>query len=135
MEQPSSSSPLERAVWDPSVPSVTAMLTPSSFPMLSFPGLYPPNSPFGVLQMEAISNASQTRLSSPSPAKRRPSSDDEDEESAGNKRVRTTIQPEQLDYLYQQYRLDSNPSRKQLELIAAKTSKFLSELFTINTTP
>ncbi|OQV12462.1 Zinc finger homeobox protein 4 [Hypsibius exemplaris] len=119
-ELPSSSSqPLERAVWDPSVPSVTAMLSPSPF---MFPGLYPPNSPFGVLQMEAISNAAQSRMSSPSPVKRRQSSEDDDEESPSNKRVRTTIQPEQLDYLYQQYRLDSNPSRKQLELIATKTN-------------
>jgi hypothetical protein len=120
-EQPTSSQH-ERVVWDPSVAGMPAgMLTPGSSFM--FPGLYPPNSPFGVLQMEAISNAGQSRLSSPSPLKRRPSSEDEDEESPSNKRVRTTIQPEQLDYLYQQYRLDSNPSRKQLEMIASKTGK------------
>ncbi|XP_075680949.1 Zn finger homeodomain 2 isoform X3 [Dermatophagoides pteronyssinus] len=35
-----------------------------------------------------------------------------------DKRLRTTILPEQLDYLYQKYQLDSNPSRKMLESIA-----------------
>lgn len=62
--------------------------------------------------------------------------DDDDDESAdfdsmsgnGNsnssdqtprdKRLRTTILPEQLDYLYQKYQVDSNPSRKMLESIA-----------------
>ena len=32
-----------------------------------------------------------------------------------DKRLRTTILPEQLDYLYQKYQLESNPSRKMLE--------------------
>ncbi|KAH9511103.1 hypothetical protein DERF_009574 [Dermatophagoides farinae] len=35
-----------------------------------------------------------------------------------DKRLRTTILPEQLDYLYQKYQIDSNPSRKMLESIA-----------------
>lgn len=39
------------------------------------------------------------------------------DEHAG-KRMRTTIVPEQLDYLYRQYEIDSNPSRRQLEAIA-----------------
>ncbi|CAG0912541.1 unnamed protein product [Notodromas monacha] len=34
------------------------------------------------------------------------------------KRLRTTILPEQLDYLYQKYQMESNPSRKALETIA-----------------
>ena len=37
-----------------------------------------------------------------------------------DKRLRTTILPEQLDYLYQKYQLESNPSRKMLEQIAAE---------------
>lgn len=98
-----------------------------------FAGLYPPNSPFGVLQMEAVSNpAPLSRTSSPSLNKRRASSDDEDEESPANKRVRTTIQPEQLDYLYQQYKTDSNPSRKQLEMIATKTGKDFTVILSEN---
>jgi AT-binding transcription factor 1 len=35
-----------------------------------------------------------------------------------DKRLRTTILPEQLDFLYQQYQLESNPSRKMLETIS-----------------
>lgn len=69
--------------------------------------------------------------------KRKTTTDDEDEEShdfdsmSGNgggsnsgdqtprdKRLRTTILPEQLDYLYQKYQIESNPSRKMLESIA-----------------
>ena len=37
-----------------------------------------------------------------------------------DKRLRTTILPEQLDYLYQKYQLESNPSRKMLEQIATE---------------
>jgi len=36
------------------------------------------------------------------------------------KRLRTTILPEQLDYLYQKYQIESNPSRKILENIASE---------------
>lgn len=39
-------------------------------------------------------------------------------EAQRDKRLRTTILPEQLDYLYQKYQLESNPSRKMLENIA-----------------
>ena len=35
-----------------------------------------------------------------------------------DKRLRTTILPEQLDFLYQKYQIESNPSRKMLEQIA-----------------
>ncbi|XP_076449499.1 zinc finger homeobox protein 3-like [Babylonia areolata] len=43
---------------------------------------------------------------------------DQGEDQPKDKRLRTTILPEQLDYLYQKYQQDCNPSRKQLELIA-----------------
>jgi len=39
--------------------------------------------------------------------------------SGSDKRMRTTILPEQLDYLYHKYQADCNPSRKQLDAIAA----------------
>ncbi|CAL8070397.1 unnamed protein product [Orchesella dallaii] len=47
-------------------------------------------------------------------------SDDDKEETQQqrDKRLRTTILPEQLDYLYQKYQVESNPSRKMLETIA-----------------
>ncbi|KAJ1529247.1 hypothetical protein ONE63_006048 [Megalurothrips usitatus] len=42
----------------------------------------------------------------------------EQNEPPKDKRLRTTILPEQLDYLYQKYQMESNPSRKMLENIA-----------------
>ena len=44
--------------------------------------------------------------------------EDRDDDQPRDKRLRTTILPEQLDYLYQKYQLDCNPSRKQLEAIS-----------------
>lgn len=44
--------------------------------------------------------------------------DDDKDEQPRDKRLRTTILPEQLDYLYQKYQVESNPSRKMLETIA-----------------
>ena len=44
--------------------------------------------------------------------------DDDRDDQPRDKRLRTTILPEQLDYLYQQYQLESNPSRKMLETIS-----------------
>ena len=44
--------------------------------------------------------------------------DERSDEHPKDKRLRTTILPEQLDYLYQKYQLDCNPSRKQLDSIA-----------------
>ncbi|CAB4064763.1 ATBF1 [Lepeophtheirus salmonis] len=62
--------------------------------------------------------------SSPSSSKRKLSEDGDfldDKDEAGqprDKRLRTTILPEQLDFLYQKYQVESNPSRKMLEQIA-----------------
>ncbi|XP_013794189.2 zinc finger homeobox protein 4-like isoform X1 [Limulus polyphemus] len=55
------------------------------------------------------------------PVKRKLPEDDEAKdtnEQPRDKRLRTTILPEQLDYLYQKYQIESNPSRKMLENIA-----------------
>lgn len=41
---------------------------------------------------------------------------------SSNKRLRTTILPEQLNYLYECYQKESNPSRKQLEEISRKVN-------------
>ena len=102
---------------------------------------YPPNTPFGVLQhLEAAaaadaqrrdSNASPTgsmTLSTSGSGNKRKLEDLNDDSSNGsrsqdseherNKRLRTTILPEQLDYLYQKYQIECNPSRKMLESIA-----------------
>ena len=62
-----------------------------------------------------------------SPSSKRKLSDDNDDSierdengQPKDKRLRTTILPEQLDYLYQKYQIESNPSRKMLEQFAAE---------------
>ena len=101
---------------------------------------YPPSSPFGILQQQALQQSknfgndhgdsddfdqfdTESVGSSPSSGTKRKHSedvdlDDKDGDQPRDKRLRTTILPEQLDYLYQKYQIESNPSRKMLEQIA-----------------
>lgn len=104
------------------------IMNPSLFPA------YPPDSAFGILQQQALNATTGVAPDTPHPliAMMQKRKYDEFEESAGNdrsnsehsneqpkdKRLRTTILPEQLDYLYQKYQVESNPSRKMLETIA-----------------
>ena len=100
-----------------------------------FPPAYPPDSPFGILQQQALNATTGVASDSPHPLiammqERKRKFEDFDEVSGDNrpntehneqpkdKRLRTTILPEQLDYLYQKYQVESNPSRKMLETIA-----------------
>ena len=76
------------------------------------------NSAFGMLQSMASSSSSQPPLDTQSPNKRKFEEEEEDHDQPKDKRLRTTILPEQLDYLYQKYQIDCNPSRKQLEAIS-----------------
>lgn len=68
-------------------------------------------SAFNVLQNMAAASQQE-------PEKYKRKFEDEDDDQPRDKRLRTTILPEQLDYLYQKYQLDCNPSRKQLENIS-----------------
>lgn len=102
------------------------IMNPNLFPT------YPPDSPFGILQQHAQLqqlNASLGNDDSRHPlvaalnqqaAKRKFDEFEEIDtgEQPKDKRLRTTILPEQLDYLYQKYQIESNPSRKMLENIA-----------------
>lgn len=111
-------------------------MNPNLFP------IYPPDSPFGILQQQAqlqqqmnasMAEAKQGPPALPNPlinmlnnvtGQRRKFDEIADGESdtsdqPKDKRLRTTILPEQLDYLYQKYQLESNPSRKMLETIAS----------------
>ena len=96
---------------------------------------YPLSTPFALLQKQASENIKFEQDSDDqsmdsfisSPASKRKLSDDNDDiierDENGqpkDKRLRTTILPEQLDYLYQKYQIESNPSRKMLEQIAAE---------------
>ena len=108
-------------------------------PLLNFP----PHTPFGILQQQALQMQQQQQMqhiqkngdsgddldefesddaSSPN-SKRKLSDDGElDDETLAHreKRLRTNILPEQLDFLSQKYQVESNPSRKMLEEIASE---------------
>lgn len=115
------------------------IMNPSLFPA------YPPDSPFGILQQHAqlqqlqqgvgVTDLSTLSDKSASPiplplinmlnnvtAQKRKLEEYDGESDVSDqpkdKRLRTTILPEQLDYLYQKYQIESNPSRKMLENIA-----------------
>lgn len=102
------------------------IMNPNLFPT------YPPDSPFGILQQHAQLQQLNASLGSDEArhplvaalnqqvAKRKFDEYEEVEtgEQPKDKRLRTTILPEQLDYLYQKYQIESNPSRKMLENIA-----------------
>ena len=99
---------------------------------------YPPTTPFGMLQQQALQHQlkdkddsdeldNESIGSSPSSTTKRKLSDDgcdtDEKDESGqprDKRLRTTILPEQLDFLYQKYQVESNPSRKMLEQIASE---------------
>nr|CAI5821858.1 unnamed protein product [Callosobruchus analis] len=109
-----------------------------------FPPSYPPDSPFGILQQHAQLqqlNSNLGDLSKPqnnTPQQNIPhplinmlnnvtgqkrkveefEGESDTSDQPKDKRLRTTILPEQLDYLYQKYQIESNPSRKMLENIA-----------------
>ncbi|XP_060066418.1 zinc finger homeobox protein 4-like [Ylistrum balloti] len=74
------------------------------------------NSAFGVLQSMAAAQQQETK----NVLKRKLEEEREEDmyDQPRDKRLRTTILPEQLDYLYQKYQVDCNPSRKQLENIS-----------------
>ncbi|CAG5126666.1 unnamed protein product, partial [Candidula unifasciata] len=94
---------------------LTVMSTASSLlPSVATMHVSPPSSQPSALIMTQVPTST-----SPTPSsKRKTDSEDESGEQPRDKRLRTTILPEQLDYLYQQYQIDCNPSRKQLEHIA-----------------
>lgn len=101
------------------------IMNPNLFPT------YPPDSPFGILQqhaqlqqLNALGNEESRHplvaALNQQVAKRKFDEFEEIDtgEQPKDKRLRTTILPEQLDYLYQKYQIESNPSRKMLENIA-----------------
>lgn len=113
------------------------IMNPNLFPT------YAPDSPFGILQQHAqlqqlnanlgvpdmannktapaIPHPLMNMLNSVTGQKRKMEEFDNENDVSDqpkDKRLRTTILPEQLDYLYQKYQIESNPSRKMLENIA-----------------
>lgn len=111
------------------------IMNPNLFPQ------YSPDSPFGILQQHAQLQQLNANLGDLAKVatppnmhhpllnmlnnvanQKRKHEEFENESDASDqpkdKRLRTTILPEQLDYLYQKYQIESNPSRKMLENIA-----------------
>ncbi|KAH9488881.1 hypothetical protein Btru_041528, partial [Bulinus truncatus] len=95
---------------------LSLMTTPNSL----VPSLVSAPPMLGSQQSASMATTPTSSSTSPPPSfKRKTDSEDESGEQPRDKRLRTTILPEQLDYLYQQYQVDCNPSRKQLEHIAS----------------
>ncbi|XP_045465033.1 zinc finger homeobox protein 4 isoform X2 [Harmonia axyridis] len=111
------------------------IMNPNLFPQ------YSPDSPFGILQQHAQLQQLNANLSDLTKVAAPPSmshpllnmlnnvanqkrkleefeNESDTSDQPKDKRLRTTILPEQLDYLYQKYQIESNPSRKMLENIA-----------------
>ena len=106
----------------------------SQFPALS----YPPNSAFGILQQQALQQQQQMQqtnhepdveqhdnnsIASSSPSstnKRKLSEDGANEDGHEDKRLRTSILPEQLDFLGKRFADDPNPGGRALEQIAGE---------------
>ena len=110
----------------PPLPVTSTATTSSKKEATENPMMYPGMDPFA-LQMQQLQQRVSSHSSSPSstsssmdhnPLKRKAEEEVFTMDAQGQKRMRTTILPEQLDYLYQQYQTDCNPSRKQIEQIA-----------------
>ncbi|KAK3099202.1 hypothetical protein FSP39_000960, partial [Pinctada imbricata] len=76
------------------------------------------SSAFGVLQSKAAAHHQKIKIIMKK--KQEKVRDVKSDDLPRDRRLRTTILPEQLDYLYQKYQIDCNPSRKQLEDISAE---------------
>lgn len=73
-------------------------------------------------QNTEVFNASASGLSSGRSPDRNATAPSAPTEKQSNKRLRTTILPEQLNFLYECYQNESNPSRKMLEEISKKVN-------------
>jgi len=108
---------------------IVHIMNPTLFPGTAVAGAQRPPLPMaptqnpafpGMLDEHVVGNQWKRKLDSAStdeecsPSKESASGDG----SPRDKRLRTTILPEQLDFLYQKYQQESNPSREMLESIA-----------------
>ncbi|XP_048828787.1 zinc finger homeobox protein 3-like isoform X1 [Brienomyrus brachyistius] len=100
-------------LFDPSNPLLASQLFSGAMPQISASSTNSPTTPPSTL------NSLKRKLEEKpgiSPAEN--DSANSGEEPQRDKRLRTTITPEQLEILYQKYLLDSNPTRKMLDHIA-----------------
>lgn len=112
MKEHQSSHTINPNLFKPPALAVSSPLGVTMNPFTSFPPILPALPTRQQIQDHLVS------LQQEDNAKRKFDDDDFDRDEHGQKRMRTTILPEQLEYLYIQYQNDCNPSRKQLEAIA-----------------
>uniref|UniRef100_A0A670ZA36 Zinc finger homeobox protein 3 n=1 Tax=Pseudonaja textilis TaxID=8673 RepID=A0A670ZA36_PSETE len=100
-------------LFDPSNPLLASQLLSGTLSQLPTSSATPPSTPtatMSTLKRKLEEKASVSPVGNDGSAGR--------EEPQRDKRLRTTITPEQLEVLYQKYLLDSNPTRKMLDHIA-----------------
>lgn len=100
-------------LFDPSNPLLASQLLPGAMPQISSSSATSPSTPTST--MNSLKRKLEEKAST-SPGEN--DSTNSGEEPQRDKRLRTTITPEQLEILYQKYLLDSNPTRKMLDHIA-----------------
>ncbi|XP_057203465.1 zinc finger homeobox protein 3 isoform X2 [Triplophysa rosa] len=100
-------------LFDPSNPLLTSQLLASAIPQMSSNSATSPSTPTST--MNSLKRKLEEKAGT-SPGES--DSMNSGEEPQRDKRLRTTITPEQLEILYQKYLLDSNPTRKMLDHIA-----------------
>uniref|UniRef100_A0A803YID2 Homeobox domain-containing protein n=1 Tax=Meleagris gallopavo TaxID=9103 RepID=A0A803YID2_MELGA len=100
-------------LFDPSNPLLASQLLSGTLPQISATSATSPSTPTST--MNTLKRKLEEKASA-SPGEN--DSGTGGEEPQRDKRLRTTITPEQLEILYQKYLLDSNPTRKMLDHIA-----------------
>ncbi|NXJ13986.1 ZFHX3 protein, partial [Odontophorus gujanensis] len=100
-------------LFDPSNPLLASQLLSGTLPQISASSATSPSTPTST--MNTLKRKLEEKASA-SPGEN--DSGTGGEEPQRDKRLRTTITPEQLEILYQKYLLDSNPTRKMLDHIA-----------------
>lgn len=100
-------------LFDPSNPLLAGQLPSGAMPHIPSSSATSPSTPTST--MNSLKRKLEEK-SCTSPGEN--DSTNSGEEPQRDKRLRTTITPEQLEILYQKYLLDSNPTRKMLEHIA-----------------
>ncbi|XP_051510355.1 zinc finger homeobox protein 3-like isoform X2 [Myxocyprinus asiaticus] len=100
-------------LFDPSNPLLASQLLAGAIPQMSSNSATSPSTPTST--MNSLKRKLEEKAGT-SPGES--DSMNSGEEPQRDKRLRTTITPEQLEILYQKYLLDSNPTRKMLDHIA-----------------
>ncbi|XP_061884075.1 zinc finger homeobox protein 3 isoform X1 [Entelurus aequoreus] len=99
-------------LFDPSNPLLASQLLSGAMPQIPTSSATSPSTPTSTM------NSLKRKLEEKAGTSPGENDSTNSEEPQRDKRLRTTITPEQLEILYQKYLLDSNPTRKMLDHIA-----------------